>query len=152
MMKGDGMTQTIPLRGLAQVNFFADDVAEARDWYSRVLGLQAYFQRPEVGPPAYVEFRIGDMQAELGIVDRRYQPVEAPSVGGVVARWHVDNLRSTVESLISMGASECEPVIEREAEFLTASVTDPFGNILGLIQSPHYVQVFESLLRGEGHE
>lgn len=145
------MAETTTLRGLAQVNLFAEDVAQARDWYSRVLGCEAYFQRPEQGRPAYVEFRIGDMQAELGIVDHQYQPANTTSsVGGVVARWHVDDLRSIFDLLLAMGASEYEPVIERESQFFTASVIDPFGNILGLIQSPYYVQVIDDLSVGAG--
>jgi len=47
------------LRGLTTVSFWADDVIAARDWYADVLGIEPYFQRPEEGPPAYIEFRIG---------------------------------------------------------------------------------------------
>ena len=47
------------LRGLTTVSFWADDVTAARDWYADVLGIEPYFQRPEEGPPAYIEFRIG---------------------------------------------------------------------------------------------
>jgi hypothetical protein len=32
-------------------------------------------------------------------------------------------------------------VIKREAGFVTASVVDPFGNILGLMHSPHFVEM-----------
>ncbi|WP_191089693.1 hypothetical protein [Nesterenkonia ebinurensis] len=35
---------------------------------------------------------------------------------------------------------------------LTASVIDPFGNILGLIQSPHHMETFANLLPSEGSE
>ena len=47
------------LRGLTTVSFWADDVSAARDWYTDVLGIEPYFQRPEQGPPAYIEFRVG---------------------------------------------------------------------------------------------
>jgi len=60
------------LRGLTTVGYFADDVSAARDWYADLLGIEAYFARPEDGPPAYVEFRVGDHQHELGIIDRRF--------------------------------------------------------------------------------
>jgi hypothetical protein len=40
-----------------------------------------------------------------------------------------------------MGATEYEPVIERAAGFTTASVVDPFGNILGVMHNPHYVEI-----------
>ena len=50
----------------------------ARDWYAEVLGIEPYFQRPEEGPPAYIEFRIGADEDELGLIDRRYAPPVTP--------------------------------------------------------------------------
>jgi hypothetical protein len=40
-----------------------------------------------------------------------------------------------------MGAKEYEPVTPREAGFITASVVDPFGNILGIMYNPHYLEI-----------
>ena len=57
------------LRGLATVNLFADDVAAVQGWYTELLGIEPYFVRSIDRTPAYVEFRIGDYQHELGIVD-----------------------------------------------------------------------------------
>lgn len=57
------------LRGLTTISFHAQDVAAARDRYAEFLGVPAYFQRPEQGDPVYVEFRVGDYQHELGIID-----------------------------------------------------------------------------------
>ena len=68
------------LRGLTTVSFWADDVIAARDWYADVLGIEPYFQRPEEGPPAYIEFRIGADEDELGLIDRRYAPPIAPVI------------------------------------------------------------------------
>ena len=62
------------LRGFATVNFFADDLIAARDWYADLFGIDAYFQRPDEENPAYIEFRVGDYEDELGIIDRRYAP------------------------------------------------------------------------------
>ncbi len=75
------------LRGLATISLWASDVAEARAWYSELLDAEPYFQRPEgVEPPAYVEWRIGDYQHELGIIDRAYAPSDrAGEPSGVVA-------------------------------------------------------------------
>jgi len=136
------MSVPSPLRGIAQLNISAVDVAEARDWYAGVLGLEPYFQRPDAERPAYVEFRIGDAEDELGIIDRRYLPPSpAGAPGGVVARWHVDDITGTVGRLLASGAREYEPVTERGEGFVTASVVDPFGNVLGLIHSPHYLEM-----------
>jgi len=130
------------LRGLTTVSFWADDVIAARDWYADVLGIEPYFQRPEEGPPAYIEFRIGVDEDELGLIDRRYAP---PGVsrdpGGAVIYWQVDEVAAAVARLVEHGATEYQPVVERDAGFVTASVLDPFGNILGLMCSPHFVEM-----------
>ena len=134
------------LRGFATLNIWADDVAAAVVWYTEFLGVQAYFERsgPE-GRPAYVEFRIGDYQAELGIIDRRFAPAGASTEpGGAIMHWHVDDLDATVQRLLSMGATEYEPITARGEGFITASVIDPFGNVLGVMSNPHYVDVLAS--------
>jgi len=134
------------LRGFATISYWADDVAAARDWYSELLGIEPYFVRPEQGPPAYVEFRVGDYQDELGIIDRRYAPQGAAGdPGGAVMHWHVDDVPATFERLLSMGAKEYQPITPREAGWITASVVDPFGNVLGIVYNPHYLEMLASL-------
>ena len=130
------------LRGMATVSYFADDLTAAKQWYTELLGVEPYFERPVEGPPAYVEFRFGDFQHELGLIDARYalhQPAAGP--GGAVLFWHVDDVPAALERLLSMGAKEHEPMIRREAGFVTASVVDPFGNVLGVMYNPHYLDV-----------
>lgn len=135
------MKNAIPLLGLAQVNISADDVSAARDWYTEVLGVEPYFQRPDASAPAYVEFRLGSSQDELGIVDSKSLPSGSGDPAGAIARWQVDDIYAAVDRLIELGAKEYEPVTQREADFITASVVDPFGNVLGLIHSPHYEEM-----------
>ena len=94
------------LRGFTTDNYWADDVEAARDWYSRVLEIEPYFQRPEDGPPAYVEFRVGPDQDELGLIDRRYSPSGAPrDPGGAVMHWHVDDVPAAVTLCTRCGAT-----------------------------------------------
>jgi predicted enzyme related to lactoylglutathione lyase len=125
------------LRGLTTVSFWADDLAAARAWYTELLGIEAYFERP-----GYVEFRIGDYQHELGLIDRGYAPAgAAKEPGGAIVYWHVDDLAGTVEKLLAMGATEYEPQREHGPGFVTASVVDPFGNVLGVMTNAHYLEV-----------
>jgi predicted enzyme related to lactoylglutathione lyase len=132
------------LRGLSTVSFFADDLVAARAWYSELLGVDPYFVRPEAGPPAYLEFRIGDYQHELGIIDSRYAPHNASTTpAGAVIFWHVDDLQETYARLLAMGAKENEAPVERGPGFVTASVVDPFGNILGIMYNQHYLDVLD---------
>jgi predicted enzyme related to lactoylglutathione lyase len=138
------------LRGFATINFWADDVTAATAWYTEFLGVEAYFRRPGPdGQPAYVEFRIGDHQAELGIIDRKFAPARATAEpGGAIMYWHVDDLEATVRRLLSLGAKEYEPITPRgDTGFVTASVVDPFGNLLGVMYNPHYVEVVASTRR-----
>jgi len=134
------------LRGFATISYWADDVEAAKNWYAELLGIQPYFIRPQEGPPAYVEFRVGDYQDELGIIDRRYAPQGAAGgPGGAVMHWHVDDVQATFQRLLSMGATEYQPVTKRgEAGWVTASVVDPFGNVLGIIYNPHYLEMLAS--------
>jgi predicted enzyme related to lactoylglutathione lyase len=139
-------TEQKTLRGMCTVSFWADDVKAARKWYQELLGVAPYFQRPDANNPQYVEFRLGDYQHELGIIDSKFKPREGqPGPGGSVLYWHVDDIKSMLEKVKSMGAKEYEPMITREAGFITASVTDPFGNILGLMYNPHYLKMLESV-------
>ena len=132
------------LRGLATVNFYATDLTAAKKWYSELLGIKPYFQRPDSENPSYIEFRLGDYHHELGIIDSKYAPKGATAIGpgGAVVYWHVDDVAAALEKVKAMGANEYEPLTKRgESGFITASVLDPFGNILGIMYNPHYVEI-----------
>jgi predicted enzyme related to lactoylglutathione lyase len=125
------------LRGLTTISFWAADLAAAKKWYAELLGIEPYFERP-----GYAEFRLGDYQHELGLIDSRYAPDPlASSPAGAVVYWHVDDVRASLEKLLSMGAKEHQPLTDRGGGFVTASVVDPFGNILGIMYNPHYLEV-----------
>jgi hypothetical protein len=56
--------------------------------------------------------------------------------------WHVDDLEGTLATLLRMGAVEYEALTRRgEGGFATASVVDPFGNVLGIMNNPHYLEM-----------
>lgn len=95
--------------------------------------------------PAYIEYCKGDYQHELGIIESKYAPKNATvGHGGEIVYWHVDDVASTFEKLLTMGAMEYEPIINQGgADFITASVVDPFGNILGIMNNPHYLEILE---------
>ena len=133
------------LRGLATLNFYADDVLAARAWYEKLFGIRAYFAMPEEAP-AYIEFRIGDDADEFGIIDRKYGPkAMQKGPGGAVMNWHVDDLEGTFKKLIAAGATVYEPITPRSGGFITASVVDPFGNVLGIMTNPHFIELHGGL-------
>ena len=133
------------LRGLTTINYLADDVAAAVDWYTELLGVEPYFSRPVEGRLAYVEFRIGDYQHELGILDRRFAAPGPPGKAGcAIVYWHVDDVRAGFERLLALGATAHQEPVERGPGFVTASAIDPFGNLLGVMYNQHYVDVLAS--------
>jgi len=144
-------------RGFATISYFADDMTAAEAWYTDLLGTPPYFRRDhrddngndngdgQGGAPAYLEYRIGDYQAELGLIDARFAPHDVKNgPAGVIMNWHVDDLPATLDRLTAMGATQLEGITPRGEGFVTASVTDPFGNIIGIMTNPHYLDVLAS--------
>src|SRR3546814_12553966 len=90
------------LLGLTTVNFYASDLEEAKKWYSEFLNTAPYFS-----VPGYIEFRIGDYQHELGIIDNKYAPEGATGTpAGAMVYWHVDHLQATLDRLLSLRSEE----------------------------------------------
>jgi predicted enzyme related to lactoylglutathione lyase len=132
------------LRGLTTVSFYADDVTAAKQWYSDLLGMAPYFERSAGESLVYIEFRLGDHQHELGIIDRRFAPKGAGGSGGAIVYWHVDDVAAAIKKLLTLGAKEFEPITQRGPGFTTASVIDPFGNILGIMFNQHFLDMQQS--------
>ena len=125
------------LRGLTTISFWAADLAATKKWYTELLGVEPYFERP-----GYAEFRLGDYQHELGVIDSRFAPAGSTTApAGAIVYWHVDDVPAMLEKLRSIGAQEYQAPTDRGAGFITASVVDPFGNILGIMYNPHYLEM-----------
>lgn len=136
------------LRGLTTTVYQADDLAAAAKWYGELLRIEPYFIRL----PYYVEFRVGDYQHELGILSTQAaamlragnEAVEGPAgpgPGSVVSYWHVDDIEAAYQRLLAHGATAYQPPREFGPGFTGASVLDPFGNVLGVMQNQHYLDV-----------
>lgn len=135
---------SIDLRGFCTLNFYADDMAAARAWYTEVLGCEPYFEAtdPASGQVGYYEWRLGDHQDEFGVINSAWRspadPTTREAPGGAVMNWHVDDLDATVATLVELGATVHQPRVDRTHGFANASVVDPFGNIIGLMYNPHW--------------
>ncbi|MGH8095476.1 MAG: VOC family protein [Chthoniobacterales bacterium] len=115
--------------GLRTVIYHTPQLAKARAWYSSVLGIEPYFDQP-----FYVGFNVGGY--ELGLDP---DSSNTPSGGGSsVAYWGVSNASSELARLLSLGATERTAVQDVGDGIRVATVIDPFGNILGMIENPHF--------------
>jgi catechol 2,3-dioxygenase-like lactoylglutathione lyase family enzyme len=135
--------EKLMLRGLTTIAYQTSDLEAARRWYTEVLGIEPYFARAE-----YVEFRVGDYEHELGLLDSKYLPDlggghASGAPGGAIAYWHVDDARASYDRLIGLGATPHQPPRDFGENFVGATVVDPFGNILGIMHNPHYLEVLE---------
>jgi predicted enzyme related to lactoylglutathione lyase len=118
-----------PFLGLRTVVYHVNDLARARAWYQDVLGIAPYFDQP-----FYVGFNVGGY--EFGL----HPPsTQRPSgAGGAIAYWGVRDVEATFRRLVERGATAVEAVQDVGEGIQVASVTDPFGNLLGLIHNPHF--------------
>jgi predicted enzyme related to lactoylglutathione lyase len=111
--------------GLRSAIYPVADLAAAKDWYTLALGQAPYFDQA-----FYVGFEVGGF--ELGLL-----PDGEAGTAGVRALWGVVDARAAYERLIGLGATALEPPQDVGGGILVASVQDPFGNRLGLIENPH---------------
>jgi predicted enzyme related to lactoylglutathione lyase len=114
--------------GLRTVIYHAPDIGKAKAWYGAVLGIQPYFDQP-----FYVGFNVGGF--ELGLDP---DPSGASTAGGVRAYWGVENAQASIDRLLKLGAARHSDVQDVGEGIRVATVLDPFGNIFGIIENPHF--------------
>lgn len=102
------------------------DLAAGKAWYAQAFETQPYFDEP-----FYVGFNIGGF--ELGLV-----PDGQPGEAGAQPYWGVADINAELERLVALGANLQQPVTDVGGGITVASVGDPFGNSLYLIQNPHF--------------
>jgi predicted enzyme related to lactoylglutathione lyase len=115
--------------GLRTVIYHAPDLEKAKAWYAKALGIEPYFDQP-----FYVGFNVAGY--ELGL-----DPDAASTPGGnsgEVAYWGVASAEAAFRRLIDLGATERSAVQEVGEGIRVATVFDPFGNIFGIIENPHF--------------
>ena len=113
--------------GLRTVIYGAPDLAKAKDWYSQAFGIEPYFDEP-----FYVGFNVGGYELGLDPNAKHVGP------GGSVAWWGVERIDEAMAHLESIGASVMQRPQDVGEGIKVASVQDPFGNIVGIIENPHF--------------
>ena len=115
-------------QGLRTAICHVGDLQEAKEWYSEVLGISPYFDEP-----FYVSFNVGGY--ELGL---------DPDVTGVtrgdnvVAYWGVKDAAVAYQRILGLGAQKHSEPREVGGGIVVAAVKDPFGNVFGIIENPHF--------------
>ncbi len=101
------------------------DLERATALYAGLLG-----REPSAAESYYVAFETDGLHLGLDPhgADR--------GLTGPVAFWHVDDLDARLAALLDAGAVVHQPVREVGGGRRVASVTDPDGNVIGLLQDP----------------
>jgi predicted enzyme related to lactoylglutathione lyase len=117
------------VKGLGTVIYKVTDLQLAKAWYTA-----AFRQTPYFDQPFYVGFNIAGY--ELGLDPD--QSSGRAGAGGSVAYWRVDGIDGAVQHFIETGAQVVAPVADVGDGIKVATVADPFGNLIGLIENPHF--------------
>jgi predicted enzyme related to lactoylglutathione lyase len=117
------------IQGLGTVIYHVPDLGRAKSWYAAAFQQQPYFDEP-----FYVGFNIAGYELGLDPND----VVTKPGRGGSVAYWRVTGIDSAVRHFVNSGAVIVAPVQDVGDGIKVATVADPFGNLIGLIENPHF--------------
>lgn len=111
--------------GIKTVLHPVSNLAAAKEVYTALLGVE-----PQADAPYYVGYDTGGQH--IGLV-----PGGGPQgMTTPVAYWHVSDIEAKLADVIAAGAKLKEPAHDVGGGRLVASVTDPDGNVLGLLQDP----------------
>jgi predicted enzyme related to lactoylglutathione lyase len=105
------------------------NLAEAKAWYTRVFGVAPYFDEP-----FYVGFNVGGF--ELGLDPDTSE--QQPGPGGSVTYWGVGSMTDTITTLRKEGVTVRSEPRDVGGGIIVAAIEDPFGNVIGLIENPHF--------------
>jgi predicted enzyme related to lactoylglutathione lyase len=110
-------------QGIKTVLHPVSDLAAARPVYTALLGAP-----PQTDSDYYVGFEVEGQQ--IGLV-----PGGGPQgMTSPVAFWHVPDIEAKLAEVTAAGATVKEPAHNVGGGRLVATVTDPDGNVLGLLQ------------------
>lgn len=118
------------IKGLGTVIYHVTNLNQAKTWYAAAFEHAPYFDEP-----FYVGFNIAGY--ELGLDPNAAEGKAGP--GGSVAYWRVAEIDAAIRHFVSVGAQIVAPARDVGHGIKVATVADPFGNLIGLIENPHFI-------------
>ena len=109
--------------GIKTVLHPVSDLEAAKRVYTALLGME-----PQADSPYYVGYEAEGQQIGL-VPNGGPQGMTTP-----VAYWHVDDIEAKLAEVTAAGATVKDPVRDVGGGRVVATVTDPDGNVLGLLQ------------------
>jgi predicted enzyme related to lactoylglutathione lyase len=112
-------------QGLKTIIFPVRDLAVAKKVFGSLLGTEPY-----VDEPYYAGFRLEGQ--EVGLDPNGH----AQGLSGPVCYWHVDDIAKSLGQLVDAGARTRQEPKDVGGGRLIATIEDPDGNVIGLLQDP----------------
>ncbi len=111
--------------GLRTVIYPAPDLTVSKAWFTRLLGMGPYFDEP-----FYVGFNVAGYELAL---DPNGDPATGP-----VTYWGVADVDTALAQLLAAGATLRGDVQDVGDSIRVATVLEPGGTTLGVIENPHF--------------
>jgi predicted enzyme related to lactoylglutathione lyase len=112
-------------QGVQLTVFPVKDIARAKALYGTLLGAEPY-----ADAPYYVGFKVGEH--EIGLDPNGHRQ----GLTGPIPYWEVEDVKTSLQSLLDVGAEVQQNVKDVGGGKLVAIAKDADGNLIGLMQSP----------------
>jgi predicted enzyme related to lactoylglutathione lyase len=111
------------IQGIQTVIFPVRDLAKAKTLYAALLGA-----KPTMDAPYYVGFDVDGQHVGLD------PNGHGAGMTGPVGYWHVDDIRTSLNTLLDAGGVVHQEIRDVGGGRLVATMKDADGNVIGLLQ------------------
>jgi predicted enzyme related to lactoylglutathione lyase len=110
-------------QGIWTIIYPVKDINRAKKLFSQLLEVE-----PLMDEPYYVGYRVGNQ--DIGLDPNGFNQ----GMTGAISYYHVSDIRKSLQNLLDGGAQKLQDIRNVGGGKLIASVKDPEGNLIGLIQ------------------
>jgi predicted enzyme related to lactoylglutathione lyase len=111
--------------GIRTVIYPVSDLARAKAMFTVLIGA-----KPDSDAPYYVGWKVDEQ--DIGLDPNGHRQ----GMAGPTAYWHVEDIQASLSALHEAGGETVQAVRDVGGGKLIASVKDPDGNVIGLLQNP----------------
>tara|TARA_Y100000588_G_scaffold366273_1_gene431815 strand:+ start:359 stop:733 length:375 start_codon:yes stop_codon:yes gene_type:complete len=119
-----------PILGLCTTIYKTADLEAAKAWYAKAFQTEPYYDQAP-----YVGFNVAGYDLGLFLDDT----ATPDGADNVLTYWGVEDMDAAMAHFQSLDATVHEAPMNVGGDIVTASLRDPWGNVIGLIYNPELV-------------